>query len=182
MIGPINRDQEEQKWMNDLEADGLIDIFHKDQIKISPDRTYARISNWLTKTSSSSLASASCGNPISPQDKNRLIHINPISPQDKNRLIHILSKHGENHINYQASFMSLIRRANLPDTWIRELHGQWVDLNTDSVRLVDWAINKGEIPGQTEITTLGNLFRNLRSHLGAEDLRIVDQIIDFYHL
>jgi V8-like Glu-specific endopeptidase len=66
-------------------------------------------------------------------------------------------------------FSSLLRRAGLPNSWIRQKHGQWSgDVDADAYLLVQWAANQGTVEERPGYTTLGCILEVLLKMVGRE--------------
>ncbi|MGG6242148.1 hypothetical protein ACQ4N7_26320 [Nodosilinea sp. AN01ver1] len=172
VIGPINRDKEVEKWMRDLEDYGLLDIFHKDQINSSPDRTYKKIGFWF-KNSQKKPKDDSAGES----------NFQDISLQDKHLIEEILSNQAFFQGGSYSYFTFLLQKAGLPEQWIQESQGLWTRyLNQDAVKLVHWAIRQGRNPKKLKYTTLGCILEVVLDSIGEEDRVKIKRIIDEYQL
>ena len=170
-IGPIGIHEIEEQWMRELKQFNVINIFHKDQIKNSPNRTYETIKQWFQEQPAKALNSSID------------VAKNNLSRQDVNRIVAILAGQAEYQADPKQFFNYLLRQAGLPQDWIRSRQGQWNgDINADADCLVWWAIGQGVNTERPENTTLGCILEALLNNLGDPNKSSVQSIIDFYNL
>lgn len=187
-IGRLDLYEKERQWMSELENYGLLDIFHKDQIKNSPDRTYTKIKNWFKESQKTSLESPEKTNiskniNLENLQFNKEVSKEAISRQDFNLIIDILARNAEDYNDPREHYNYLLYQADLPAEWIRTIRGQWSrDVNIDVDRLVRWAIKKKINPERPENTILGCILRAELKFIGGEDIGKITQIIDKYNL
>jgi hypothetical protein len=98
-------------------------------------------------------------------------------------IVSTLAKEVEFSNNPQRSLNSLMRRAKLPDSWIRQMQGGWSgNMDEDCDLLVRWAINKGRLPDDSHLTALGSILRILNKNLGEPRRSRINSIIIDYNL
>jgi hypothetical protein len=102
---------------------------------------------------------------------------------DKDQLVELLAKQAANAEDAKDYFKDLVRRADLPDRWKRNLAGVWRgNANMDARFLVDWAIAKGVNPNNRNFATLGSLVQPFLTDLGFDDAIKVAALVAVYEL
>jgi hypothetical protein len=72
--------------------------------------------------------------------------------------------------------------AELPPRWSDQLAGGPVDARSASIRLVRWAIRKGEVPERPGVTVIGLLMAELSEDVGAVERAKLLELIEQYEL